>query len=121
MKRFLAIATVCALTLLFGASSIPASASDAPQVFTINASATTLFTPDQITVHAGQPVELKLVGKDGVHEIASSELGIPSTLITPGSTKTVTFTPAKAGTYTLHCLIPCGPGHTKMAITIKVI
>ena len=121
MKRFLAISSVFALTLLLGASSVPASAANAPQVFTINASSTALFTPDQITVHAGEPVELKLVGKDGVHEIASSALGIPSTLITPGTTKTVTFTPAKAGTYTLHCLIPCGPDHDKMIITITVV
>ncbi len=121
MKRLLALIPAAALTLIFAAASVPATAANAPQVFTINASSTALFTPDAITVKVGQPVELKLVGKDGVHEIASKALGIPSTMITPDSTKTVTFTPTKAGTYTLHCLIPCGLSHAKMEVTINVV
>ncbi len=121
MKRLIAILPVSALALLFSVAAVPASAAATPQVVTITASVTSLFSPSEITVHAGQPVELKLVGQNGVHEIASPELGIPTTMITPGSTKTVTFTPKKAGTYTLHCLIPCGPTHDKMTITIKVV
>ena len=80
-----------------------------------------MFSPAEITVHAGQPVELKLVGKSGVHGIESSALGIAATTITPGSTQIVTFTPTKVGTYTLHCTIPCGPDHSKMAVIVKVI
>lgn len=80
-----------------------------------------MFSPSEISVHAGQPVELKLVGKSGVHGIQSSALGIPATTITPGSTQNVTLTPSKAGTHTLHCTIPCGPDHTKMTIVVKVL
>ncbi len=119
MKRILfALPTLVLASTLLAA---PLSAAQQPQVFTITASATTLFTPNAITVHAGQPVELKLVGQSGVHGIASSQLGIPATTITPGSTHTVTFTPTKPGTYTLHCTIPCGPQHADMVIKVKVV
>jgi len=97
------------------------SAAPSPQVVTITASSDAMFSPSEITVHAGQPVELKLVGKSGVHGIETSTLGISATTITPGSTQTVTFTPSKVGTYTLHCTIPCGADHSKMMIVVKVI
>jgi cytochrome c oxidase subunit 2 len=118
MKRFTSFLSTCALGLLLSSSATFAAS---PQILTINSSVTTLFTPSEITVHAGQPVELKLVGDTGVHGIASSQLGIPNTLITPGSTKVVTFTPNKPGTYTLHCTVPCGPDHVNMMLVIKVV
>ncbi len=122
MKRYLSALFAASLGLsLSAALPVAASAAPAPHVITITASATTLFSPSEITVHVGQPVELKIVGQSGVHGIQSSELGIPATTITPGSTQTVTFTPAKAGTYTLHCTIPCGMSHGKMAIVVKVV
>ncbi len=100
---------------------ISASAAPSPQPITITASTEGMFSPAEITVHAGQPVELKLVGKSGVHGITSTTLGIPDTTIMPGSTKTVTFTPSKVGTYTLYCSIPCGANHSKIEIIVKVI
>jgi len=100
---------------------IAGSATPSPQTFSVTASSDAMFSPSEITVHAGQPVELKIVGKTGVHGIESSALGIAATTITPGSTKTVTFTPTKAGTYTLHCTIPCGADHSQMVIVVKVI
>jgi cytochrome c oxidase subunit 2 len=39
----------------------------------------------------------------------------------PGHVKSVTFTPKKAGTFVLHCTIPCGPGHGKMTLTVHVV
>lgn len=119
MKRFLSALSACALGLSLSiAAPLAASAADA-QTVTINTAMA--FSPSQITVHAGQPVTLKFVGAGGVHGIESKDLGIPSTTITPGSTKSVTFTPQKAGTYTLHCMIPCGPEHGKMALVINVV
>ena len=121
MKRFLSIITTCALGFSIATiAPIAASAASAPQLVTITASSTSLFSPSKLTVHAGQPVEMTIIGQGGVHEIQSSELGIPETMIMPHSTKTVTFTPTKPGTYTLHCMIPCGPDHDKMAIVINV-
>jgi cytochrome c oxidase subunit 2 len=125
MKRTALLSLALGLSLSFGALLSAAASADtaatAAQTFTIDASASTMFTPSQITVHVGQPVELKIVGKDGVHGIQSSALGIPATMITPGSTKIITFTPNKVGTYVLPCTIPCGPHHTDMKITINVV
>lgn len=120
MKRFLSALSACALGLSLSIA-VPAVAFAATQTVTINTSSASLFSPSQITVHAGQPVTLKFVGTGGVHGVQSSALGIPATTITPGSTKTVTFTPQKAGTYTLHCTIMCGPEHNKMVLVIKVV
>ncbi len=79
------------------------------------------FAPGSITVHVNQPVELALTSKEGVHGIESSDLKIPNTMILPGSSKTITFTPTKVGTYVIHCNLPCGPGHTDMTFTVKVV
>jgi len=79
------------------------------------------FTPSSITVHAGQEVVLHLTSTEGVHGLQSDELGIPMTAITPGSTKTVEFTPKKTGKYVLHCAIMCGAGHPNMTLTINVV
>lgn len=109
--------------LIFAAAMTagPVLAQAAPQTITITASSSDLFSPGQITVHAGALVVLKFDGKSGVHGVRSDELGIPNTLITPGATKTVTFTPKKAGTYTLYCSVPCGPDHGAMKIVVKVV
>lgn len=78
------------------------------------------FTPGTIVVHVNQPTTLRLTSSEGVHGIASDELGIPSTTILPGKFVIVTFTPKKVGTYTVHCAVFCGAGHPNMALTIKV-
>jgi cytochrome c oxidase subunit 2 len=79
------------------------------------------FAPASITVHVNQPVTLDLTSTAGVHGLASSALGIPQTEIPPGSIEKVTFTPNKVGDFVLHCTIPCGQGHAKMALTIHVV
>ncbi|HLI96880.1 MAG TPA: cupredoxin domain-containing protein [Candidatus Baltobacteraceae bacterium] len=78
------------------------------------------FTPDTITVPAGEPTTLRLTSSEGVHGIKSDELGIPDTTIMPNKFATVTFTPKTVGTYVVHCSIVCGAGHPNMALTIKV-
>lgn len=78
------------------------------------------FTPNTITVQAGEQTTLRLTSSEGVHGLASSDLGIAQTTIMPGKTVTVTFTPKKAGTYKLNCTIMCGAGHANMVLTIIV-
>lgn len=78
------------------------------------------FTPSTITVPVGEPTTLRLTSAEGVHGIASTDLGIPTTTIMPGKFVTVTFTPKKAGTYPVHCAVICGAGHADMILTIKV-
>jgi cytochrome c oxidase subunit 2 len=111
--RLLAITLACAAIAFAGsiASADP---------ITITAS-DWKFAPASITVHVNQAVTLDLTSTAGVHGLASSDLGIPQTEIPPGSTVNVTFTPTKVGDYVLHCTIPCGPGHTKMSLTIHVV
>lgn len=79
------------------------------------------FSPAEITVHVNQPVTLKLSSSEGVHGFASPDLGINNTMLAPGSTKTVTFTPTKPGTYAIHCSMMCGQGHADMTFIVKVV
>ena len=79
------------------------------------------FAPAEITVHVNQPVTLKLTSSEGVHGFSSSDLGIANTMLTPGSTKSVTFTPTKVGTYTVHCSMFCGQGHSDMTFVVRVV
>lgn len=78
------------------------------------------FTPDTITVPAGESTTLRLTSSEGVHGLKSDELGIPDTTIMPNKFVTVTFTPKSVGTYVVHCSVICGAGHPNMALTIKV-
>lgn len=119
MKRILSVLSAFTLGLALSIVVPAAAAAASPQTITITA--LTTFSPSLITVHAGQAVTLKFAGTGGVHGVESKELGIPATMITPGSSKSVTFTPQKPGTYTLHCTIMCGPQHSSMALVIKVV
>jgi cytochrome c oxidase subunit II len=78
------------------------------------------FTPNTITLKVGVPTVLRLSSAEGVHGLQSDELGISQTLIVPGKETDVTLTPKKAGTYVLHCTVPCGSGHENMTLTVKV-
>ena len=110
--------TAAFVGVLANAALIPARAED-PNA-TIVAS-NWKFSAATVVAHVGQPTTLQLSSKEGVHGIKSDELGIPLTTLVPGKTVTVTFTPKKAGTYVIHCAIPCGPGHATMAFTVKVV
>ena len=99
-------------------AALPAHAAGAP--IQIQAS-NWKFSQSTITAHVGQPVTLQVVSKEGVHGIQSDELGIPNTMLLPGKSVTVTFTPKKAGSYVVHCSVPCGQGHASMAFTVNVV
>lgn len=79
------------------------------------------FTPNTIVLHAGQATTLRLSSKEGVHGLQSDDLGIPSTMLAPGTVKTVEVTAHETGTYVLHCAIVCGAGHANMTLTVKVV
>lgn len=71
------------------------------------------YTPGDITVKAGQPVELTVYGLGKkAHPIAIKELGVNiNETARPAdgvpSVTTVQFTPAKAGKYMWNCTLPC--------------
>jgi len=104
------------------AIALPVSAAKpaATTPITITATAEQKFTPDHVVLHVGKPQTLRFTSTGGVHGVASSDLGIPATTIMPGTPVSVVVTPAKAGTYVVHCTIVCGPGHADMALTVVV-
>jgi cytochrome c oxidase subunit 2 len=78
------------------------------------------FTPATIEMHVGETTVMHITSSEGVHGIQSDDLGIPQTAIKPGGFVDVSVTPKKAGTYVIHCTIPCGNGHGDMVLTIVV-
>ncbi|HUN29663.1 MAG TPA: cupredoxin domain-containing protein [Alphaproteobacteria bacterium] len=78
------------------------------------------FTPNEITLKAGQPQVLRLTSLEGVHGLLSDALGIAQTIIVPGKNTDVTVTPKRVGTYVVHCSIECGAGHPNMALKVVV-
>ncbi len=78
------------------------------------------FAPARIEGVVGEKLTLQLVSAEGVHGFGSKELGIPSTILTPGRTVEISFTPSKPGTFKTQCTIICGPEHDGMAITVAV-
>ena len=113
LKFFAAAALLCGSALAAGLS---AAAHPSIDIVASNWK----FTPSTITIPAGAPTTLRLTSSEGEHGLASSELNIPDTKILPNKFVTVTFTPATAGTYVIHCSVVCGAGHPNMALTVKV-
>ena len=107
---------VCAglLSLLVAASS----ATPTPQRIEVKA-ARYSFEPAEITVKAGDPVDLVLTSDDVPHGLKIRELNI-NIKATKGKPGEVKFTPAKAGTFKGACSVFCGSGHGKMTLTIHV-
>jgi cytochrome c oxidase subunit 2 len=110
---------VAAAVLSLAAAIAPAPVSAHPTIDI--AVANWKFTPAKITIPVGEPTTLRLTTTSGVHGIQSDDLGIPMTSIPNGKVVSVTFTPKKAGTYIIHCMIFCGPGHADMKLTIEVV
>ncbi|MFC0210987.1 cupredoxin domain-containing protein [Paenibacillus chartarius] len=74
------------------------------------------FDQAEYRVKKGQPVTITFDSKQGMHNAAIADLKI--TVDT--NKKTHTFTPDKAGTYEIRCMIPCGQGHTTMVSKLIV-
>ncbi len=110
--------------VVLAAAALPASAAKpAPKmlpVVNIVATADQKFAPDHVVLHVGKRQTLRFTSTGGVHGIASTDLGIPATMITGDKPVSVNVTPKKAGTYKLPCTIVCGAGHADMALTVDV-
>lgn len=68
---------------------------------------------------AGEPITFSIEGEQGLHGFAIQGTDIDEQ-IPEGETKTVTWTPDKAGEYTLVCSVVCGFGHGDMVQKIIV-
>jgi|SRR5579863_4237430 len=113
------ISGVAASAVLFSLSLASSHAADTDNQIDIVAVPSS-FAPNTITLHAGVKTILVFTRTQGAHIIESSALGIPHTLLVSGHDTSVAVTPAKPGTYVLHCELPCGDQHDKMTLTIVV-
>jgi uncharacterized cupredoxin-like copper-binding protein len=75
------------------------------------------FQPNQVTVQAGQPVTITLVNKGKLdHDLFIEALGVKlppmgknpkdHPMLAPSKSVTLTFTPAKKGTFEFICTVP---------------
>jgi len=77
------------------------------------------FSPDKITLKAGQTVKLRLHSEDVTHGFFLRPLKLDEE-IPAGQTREVTVTPQAAGTFTTICDHFCGANHGNMNMTIVV-
>ena len=77
------------------------------------------FTPEEIKVKKGVPVDLELTTLDRLHGFDVPGLGLRAQIV-PGDTTHVKFTPEKVGRFLFHCDIFCGDGHEDMDAAILV-
>jgi cytochrome c oxidase subunit 2 len=78
------------------------------------------YTPNEITVKVGEPVELEIKSTDVTHGLRIHELGV-DTKVDKGKTTQVSFTPTEAGDFVGQCSVFCGSGHGGMKLTVHVV
>lgn len=77
------------------------------------------FSPDEITVGAGEPVNLRLVNESrSFHDVASADLDF-RVEARPGRAEVGSFVADRPGTYELICTVP-GHGTQGMTMTLVV-
>ncbi len=107
-------------TLLILMLTTARSSADDSSIEMTASAETFAFTPAKIEARVGQLVTLRVSSSEGVHAIASTDLGIDMTMIRPNRAAMVSFTPQKTGTYVVHCAYVCGIGHSGMAFEVDV-
>jgi len=78
------------------------------------------FTPDEITLKKGVPVDLELTTADRVHGFYAPKLNLHAE-VKPGEPVHLRFTPETAGTFLFQCDMFCGEGHEDMNGKIVVV
>lgn len=73
----------------------------------------------QTTFKTGETITFSIQGKEGLHGFAIDGTDVDEQ-IAAGETKEVSWTPDKAGEYTIRCSVACGAGHANMVQTITV-
>ena len=96
----------------------PEPVTQAEKTFNITAKSFS-FEPSTITVKKGDKVTLNITSVDVTHGFSLSAFGVSETLA-PNTTKTVTFTADKTGSFSFFCSVFCGSGHGSMKGTLVV-
>jgi len=63
------------------------------------------FTPKQIVLKVGEPVQFKITSKDTIHSFTVKDLGIDIELTPGGQRISEVFTPQQTGTFQITCRI----------------
>lgn len=74
------------------------------------------FDQKEYKVKKGQPVTITFDSKQGMHSAELKDLNVKL----DSNKKTATFTPDKAGSFDIRCMIPCGQGHADMVSKLVV-
>jgi cytochrome c oxidase subunit 2 len=112
--------TATALAVAGCVAAAQVAPSKAPQAQTVEILAQKFnFTPEEIKVKKGVPVDLELTTLDRLHGFDVPGLGLRAEIV-PGQTTHVKFTPDKAGRFLFHCDVFCGEGHEDMDAAIIV-
>ena len=96
----------------------PVARSQEPRIIPI-AAQRFAFSPNELRLHKGKPVTLRISSADVTHGMYMKALGI-DTEIEPGKTSDVTLTPQATGRFTAICHHFCGAGHGNMHLVIVV-
>lgn len=78
------------------------------------------FSPDRLTLRAGETVRLRISSPDVVHGLTIPGLGVNVDEIYPGTVVEVDVTPDKPGRYAFACTRWCGVDHWRMRGVIEV-
>ena len=78
------------------------------------------FSPDRLTLRAGETVRLRISSPDVVHGFAIPGLGVNVDDIYPGKVVEVDVTPAQPGRYAFACTRWCSVDHWRMRGVIEV-
>ena len=78
------------------------------------------WTPENLTVAAGQPLYLRLTSDDVTHSFAIGQSDQPPVEVRPGEVTEVTLTFDEPGKYTFYCTRWCSVNHWRMRGVIEV-
>ncbi len=117
------LARIIVITLVLGALVIPVRGRWAQSrgiIIHARMAETGGWTPENLTVAAGQPLHLRLTSDDVTHGFAVGQSDQPAVNVIPGEVTDVTLTFDRPGKYTFYCTRWCSINHWRMRGTIEV-
>ena len=78
------------------------------------------WTPENLTIHAGEPLHLRLTSDDVTHSFAIGQSDQQPVDVIPGEMTDITLVFEQPGKYTFYCTRWCSLNHWRMRGTIEV-
>jgi len=115
LSRSVVLIILCGLAI-----QIPSASSQQQTLPTVEIHARRFaFSPDEVTLHKGQAVTLRLSSDDVPHSLVVPALGI-NLQVSKGHPAEITITPPSSGIFPGQCGRFCGSGHGSMLFKIDV-